>query len=88
MQEVLTQKGAVDVFLVGSDCMLPTQMVNKVGTRKLCEIARANHVPVFCCAGRWKIWDDIFPPPIEADLFEFVPLDLISDVLVPGEGTN
>jgi 8-oxo-dGTP pyrophosphatase MutT (NUDIX family) len=46
MQKVLTQKGGVDVFLVGSDCMLPTQMVNKVGTRKLCEIARSNHVPV------------------------------------------
>eukprot|EP00980_Cylindrotheca_fusiformis_P024425 scaffold11900_cov90-Cylindrotheca_fusiformis.AAC.1 len=56
-------------------------MVNKVGTRKLCEIARANSIPVLCCADRWKRWDDTFPPPLEIDLFEFVPMDLISDIV-------
>lgn len=83
MYQMLATKGSIDVLLVGSDCILQKLMVNKVGTKKLCEIAKENQVPVFCCADRWKIWDDIFPPPLEADLFECVPLDLVSRLLVP-----
>lgn len=68
----------LDLVLIGSDCVQPQteSMVNKVGTKKLCEI------PVFCCADTWKVWNDIFPPPTEEDLFEFVPLKLVTELLV------
>lgn len=42
IQELLTQNGVVDILLVRSDCIMPTQTIHKVGTRKLCEIARAH----------------------------------------------
>lgn len=79
--------GKIDLLIVGSDCILPeaNQMVNKVGTLELCQIAQKRQVPVFCCADRWKVWDDKFPPPLERDLFELVPLDLITKLLVPKE---
>lgn len=82
--EALLQDDRVDVLLVGSDCVLQDQMVNKVGTKRLCEIAQEQGIMVFCCADRWKLWQDVFPPPIEEDLFEFVPLQLVSKLLVPG----
>lgn len=82
--EELLKAGKIDVLLVGSDCVLPNQMVNKIGTRKLCETAQKQGIEVFCCADRWKLWEDIFPPPIEEDLFEFVPLKWVSKLLVPG----
>lgn len=74
--------GKIDLVVVGSDCILPemNSMINKVGTRELCRIATENQVPVFCVADRWKIWKDKFAPPLEADLFELVPLDLITTV--------
>lgn len=81
--ETQLASGKIDVLLIGSDCILPDQVVNKVGTRQLCEIAKKNKIPVFCCADRWKIWDDIFPPPLEDDLFELVPLELVTKLLVP-----
>jgi len=79
--------GKIDLLLVGSDCILPEakQMINKVGTHELCQVAHQNRIPVFCCADRWKVWHDTFPPPLEQDLFELVPLDLITKLLVPME---
>ena len=76
---------SVDLLLIGSDCVQPQtgSMVNKIGTKRLCEIAERNKVPVYCCADTWKVWNDIFPPPIEEDLFEFVPLNLVTKLLVP-----
>ncbi len=75
----------LDLLLIGSDCLQPQTktMVNKIGTKVLCEIAQRTEIPVFCCADIWKVWDDIFPPPIEEDLFEFVPLDLVTKLVVP-----
>ncbi|CAJ1920599.1 unnamed protein product [Cylindrotheca closterium] len=83
MEELLAN-GKFDALLVGSDCILPDQMVNKVGTKRLCEIAQKEGTVVCCCADKWKIWEDVFPPPIEEDLFELVPLKLVSKLLVPG----
>lgn len=76
--------GKIDLLVVGSDCILPVMksMINKVGTRELCRIATENQVPVFCIADRWKIWKDKFPPPLEVDLFELVPLDLITNLFI------
>ena len=59
-------------------------MINKVGTNKLCAIANEKNIPVYCCADRWKLWKDVFPPSIENDLFEIVPLKVITKLLVPG----
>jgi translation initiation factor 2B subunit (eIF-2B alpha/beta/delta family)/8-oxo-dGTP pyrophosphatase MutT (NUDIX family) len=73
----------IDLLLVGSDCILDQSMVNKVGTKELCEIAKENNVRVFCCADCWKLWDDTFAPPLERDLFEIVPLELVTKLLVP-----
>ena len=80
----------VDLLIVGADCVLPTSgVINKVGTRELCQIANRHDIPVFCCADRYKLWDDIFPPPLEADLFEVIPIELITRLLIPpADDTN
>lgn len=83
MEELLAN-GEFDLLLVGSDCVLSEQIANKVGTKRLCEIAQKQGALVCCCADRWKISQDVFPPPIEEDLFELVPLKLVSKLLVPG----
>ncbi|KAL3944171.1 MAG: hypothetical protein SGBAC_001728 [Bacillariaceae sp.] len=82
--EELLATGKFDVLLVESDCVLPDRMANKVGTKRLCEIAQTQGTLVLCCADRWKLWEDFFPPPSEEDLFEWVPLKLVSKFLVPG----
>ena len=81
----LLNSNNLDLLVIGSDCVQPqtSTMVNKIGTKVLYEIAQRNTIPVFCCADSWKIWEDIFPPPIEEDLFEFFPLDLVTKLLVP-----
>ena len=74
----------IDLLLVGSDCILPNgDSVNKVGTTKLCKMAKKHGVPVYCSVDRWKVWDDCFLPPMEEHLFEVVPLVYIDRVLVP-----
>jgi 8-oxo-dGTP pyrophosphatase MutT (NUDIX family) len=86
---------SIDVVIVGADCIrLPTStldkqqskgvafVVNKVGTRRLAECARQGSVPIFCCSDRWKLWDDIYPPPLEP-IFEVVEAALFTSVLLP-----
>ncbi len=79
--------GKIDLLIVGTDCIIQelNMMVNKLGTRELCQIAKKYQVPVICCADCWKIWGDKFAPPIEADLFELVPLDLITRIVVASD---
>jgi translation initiation factor 2B subunit (eIF-2B alpha/beta/delta family)/8-oxo-dGTP pyrophosphatase MutT (NUDIX family) len=88
LQRLLSSSTNIDLLLVGSDCILPDTMVNKVGTRQLCLAAKVGKVPVYCCADRWKLWEDIFAPPMERDLFELVPLELITKLLVPPPRTT
>ena len=80
--------GSIQLLLIGADCVLQDQVVNKVGTRHLCEIAKNHNVPVYCCADEWKVWDDIFPPPIESDLFELIPNEYITKLLIPNGECN
>ena len=61
-----------------------THVINKVGTSKLCQLAQKSQIPVYCFADRWKIWHDIYPPPIETNLFELFPVsDTINRVVIP-----
>ena len=81
--------GGIDVLLIGSDCIFQNGIVNKIGTERLCKAAAASSsqdggISVYCCAGRWKVWDDMYPPPLEKDIFEIVPMKLITKLIVPG----
>ena len=83
----MVKKGDFNLILVGSDCIMQDSIVNKVGTAALAMAAKARSLSgrkcaVFCCSDRWKVWDDIFPPPME-DIFESVPCDLFDEILVP-----
>ena len=73
--EDMIRNNQVDVLLVGADCVLANRsaVANKVGTEKLAAVAYdAKSCHVLCCTDRLKVWDDIFPPPLEKDLFEMV----------------
>lgn len=85
----------LDVLLIGADCVLYDQsaVVNKVGTAALLEAMAVENEKkklnsrrscrVFCCTDRFKVWDDIFPPPME-DIFELIPVsNLIDQLLLP-----
>lgn len=86
--ELERRLGSAQVLLVGADCITPTEFTNKVGTKGLCETAIQSSVNVWVCADRWKVWDDIFPPPMEQELFERIPINLVSQWLVPGMDKN
>jgi translation initiation factor 2B subunit (eIF-2B alpha/beta/delta family) len=84
---IASEKGDIDVLLIGSDCVMSdngmaTAIVNKIGTAALAHAAK-NRCQVLCCADRLKLWDDIFPPPLEKDLFELIPIDHIDKLLMP-----
>jgi translation initiation factor 2B subunit (eIF-2B alpha/beta/delta family)/8-oxo-dGTP pyrophosphatase MutT (NUDIX family) len=73
---------AVDLLLVGCDCLTEQDVVNKVGT---CQLANAKvSCKVMCCLDRWKLWNDKFPPPLES-IFECVPRELFDEILLPPE---
>lgn len=85
----------VDLLLVGADCICQDAIFNKVGTKRLAEAAASaaatisasrnssiSHCHVVCCADPFKLWFDVFPPPLE-DMFESVPFALFDRVLVP-----
>jgi translation initiation factor 2B subunit (eIF-2B alpha/beta/delta family) len=84
------REGRVKVVVVGSDCVMDTVIVNKKCTKALAETCRQSSsstttkttTPIICCADRFKLWEDIFPPPLE-DIFECVPRSLFQQVLVP-----
>jgi translation initiation factor 2B subunit (eIF-2B alpha/beta/delta family) len=81
------RENKVDVLLLGADCVLSnySSVSNKVGTTELASAANASSCKVLCCTDRLKVWDDIFPPPMEKDLFEMVPVkDHINHLLVTG----
>ena len=72
----LVTEGKVDALLIGADCVLAdgSAVANKVGTAKLASAACQSTCRVVCCTDRLKVWDDAFPPPLETDLFEMVPV--------------
>jgi 8-oxo-dGTP pyrophosphatase MutT (NUDIX family)/translation initiation factor 2B subunit (eIF-2B alpha/beta/delta family) len=77
------RSGNVDLLLTGSDCTMADAVVNKVGTTEMARAAAESpKARVFCCTDRWKRWDDIFPPPLEA-IFERVPIELFDRILMP-----
>ena len=75
----------VQVVLVGSDCIMDHQVVNKIGTKALAETCQASsECSIICCGDRWKLWNDEFAPPLE-DIFECIPRNLMDQVIVPEE---
>mmetsp|Transcript_14937 Transcript_14937/g.32418 ORF Transcript_14937/g.32418 Transcript_14937/m.32418 type:complete len:512 (+) Transcript_14937:568-2103(+) len=80
------EQGKIHLILVGADCILKEGkgVVNKVGSAALAACCKQFNVPIICCADRWKLWDDDYPPGLE-EIFEFVPAELLNHVLVPGE---
>jgi Initiation factor 2 subunit family len=97
----------IDLFLIGSDCIMSDQIVNKVGTMRMAAAAKqqqkqkqqqqpgdrydsrddehgGNDCLVYCCADRFKLWQDCFPPPLEEDIFECIPITPYFDrILIP-----
>jgi translation initiation factor 2B subunit (eIF-2B alpha/beta/delta family)/8-oxo-dGTP pyrophosphatase MutT (NUDIX family) len=84
--EIIIQKvtnGEIDLILVGCDCIMEHQVVNKVGTAALARAAKASsNCQIFCCSDRWKIWDDTFPPPLEP-IFETILRSLFDEIVIP-----
>lgn len=77
------RSGNIDLLLTGSDCTMADAVVNKIGTTEMARAAADSpKTKVFCCADRWKHWDDIFPPPLE-EIFEIVPVELFDRILMP-----
>eukprot|EP00984_Skeletonema_dohrnii_P009440 scaffold3619_cov124-Skeletonema_dohrnii-CCMP3373.AAC.4 len=76
--------GKMDVVIVGADCVLSegNGVVNKVGSKVLASVCKQAGVPIISSADRWKLWSDIYCPPLE-DIFELIPSELFDHVLVP-----
>ena len=76
--------GKIDVVVVGADCVLSEGhgVVNKIGTAQLAFICKQAGVPIISSADRWKLWSDVYCPPLE-DIFEVIPSELFDHVLVP-----
>jgi translation initiation factor 2B subunit (eIF-2B alpha/beta/delta family) len=83
----------LDVLLIGADCILAdhSAVINKVGSASLASAVSENRKKstgkkchVLCCTDRFKVWDDLFPPPLEEDLFELIPVaNHIDQILLP-----
>ncbi|CAB9496946.1 expressed unknown protein [Seminavis robusta] len=69
--------GKVNVVIVGADCVMEDQFVNKVGTKALAETCQESGTAILCCTDQWKFWSDQFPPPLE-DIFECIPRPLLT----------
>jgi len=76
--------GKIDIVIVGADCVLSEGrgVVNKIGTAALASICKQASVPIISCADRWKLWTDVYCPPLEV-IFELIPSELFDQVLVP-----
>jgi 8-oxo-dGTP pyrophosphatase MutT (NUDIX family) len=76
-------KGEIDLVLVGCDCVMEHQVFNKVGTAALARAAKeSSNCQILCCSDRRKIWDDIFPPPLEP-IFETILRSLFDEIVIP-----
>lgn len=76
--------GKIDVVIVGADCVLSEGhgVVNKIVTAELASVCKQADVPIISSADRWKLWADVYCPPLEA-IFELIPSELFDQVLVP-----
>ncbi len=87
----------VDKIFLGSDALLKTGIINKVGSKLIAQIARINKIPVYIIADSWKftktkvpieqrglneVWDKA-PKNIKIKnpAFEFVPKNLITGII-------
>ncbi|KAL3794899.1 hypothetical protein HJC23_004276 [Cyclotella cryptica] len=82
----LIKQGKINLVIIGADCILSNQMgiVNKIGTAALAHSCKSSIVPIKCFSDRWKVWDDIYAPPLE-EIFEVVTQALLDSVVVPSD---
>ena len=86
-QVIRQEEGRVQVVVVGADCIYgdgdQRTIINKVGTKALADTCQqSSTTSISCFTDRWKLWNDIFPPPLE-DIFEGVPASLFDQVVIP-----
>eukprot|EP00977_Amphora_coffeiformis_P011066 scaffold2651_cov171-Amphora_coffeaeformis.AAC.6 len=75
------RQGSIDLVVVGADCLISDSLiVNKVGTQQLARVCKESNVPIWCFTDSSKIWNDIFPPPLE-DIFECIPRHLLHVIM-------
>lgn len=73
----------IDLVLVGCDCIMEKEVVNKIGTRALAHAAKESSAcRILCCSDRSKLWHDVFPPPLEP-IFELIDIALIDELVLP-----
>ncbi len=77
----IVKNGNIQLVLVGCDCITSEYVVNKIGTSDLVEAAQRK-CSAYCCSDRWKIWEDVFPPPLEP-IFEQIPISLFDEIFLP-----
>lgn len=75
------KNGEIHLILVGCDCVKSEYVINKIGTSDLAKAAQGC-CPIYCCSDRWKIWEDVFPPPLEP-IFEQIPRSFFDEILLP-----
>ncbi|KAL3782681.1 hypothetical protein ACHAW5_001362 [Stephanodiscus triporus] len=78
------EQGKIELVIVGADCILQEGkgIVNKIGTASLSTYCKQKNIPLICCADRWKVWEDVYPPGLE-DIFELFIPDKSEHVLIP-----
>jgi translation initiation factor eIF-2B subunit delta len=85
-----------NLFLFGSDAFLEHGMVNKIGTKPFCELAKLHHIPRYTAGISLKfckhidleyrtgkeVWDERNPNiKVLNPAFDFIPANLISEVI-------
>lgn len=91
--ESMTFLPSVSALLVGADAIIPSGVVNKVGTHMLALAAKEKGIPVYCLAERMKIWPfdepifsnlnpDPLKPRVRETIFEIVPGSLFELIVM------
>lgn len=72
--EVMRYLGRVSAVIVGTDAIIPSGVVNKVGTHMISLAAREVGIPIYCLTESMKIWP--FDEPVLEGLAKGVPSPL------------
>eukprot|EP00871_Galdieria_phlegrea_P001696 jgi/Galph1/2527/GphlegSOOS_G1211.1 len=74
----LLQDSSVHLVITGADCLMQNDyFINKIGTKRLFETAKLMGISRWVLCDHFKRWRDTVPPPLEQDLFEIIPCNLV-----------